>query len=162
LLWKGVHECAKEAEELLEIVMRRYQRGSTLTANRPIVRTGKTARDAQGHKGIVLRSTYSFSSTALNTLAWAPLSGAFATTSAKYKIEVHFAAGELRQKPSKDVALCLFLFTQEALANVVKHSHATSAHVELSLSTRQVLVCASPIMATVSTLLMAHLTPELD
>ena len=52
--------------------------------------------------------------------------------SQKYKIEVHFAGCELRQKPSKDVALCLFRVTQEALANVVKHSHATTAHVELS------------------------------
>jgi signal transduction histidine kinase len=49
-----------------------------------------------------------------------------------YKIEVHFAEGELRQRPSKDVALCLFRIAQEALANVVKHSHATSANVELT------------------------------
>jgi PAS domain S-box-containing protein len=49
-----------------------------------------------------------------------------------FEIEVHFAEGELRQEPSKDVALCLFRIAQEALANVVKHSHATSANVELS------------------------------
>ena len=31
----------------------------------------------------------------------------------------------------KDVALCLFRVTQKALGNVVKHSHARCAHVEL-------------------------------
>jgi signal transduction histidine kinase len=32
---------------------------------------------------------------------------------------------------SKDVALCLYRVTQESLGNVIKHSQADSAHVEL-------------------------------
>ena len=50
----------------------------------------------------------------------------------KCKIEVHFAAREFPLNIPKDVQLCLFRVTQEALGNVVKHSDAKSAHVELS------------------------------
>lgn len=49
----------------------------------------------------------------------------------KYKIEVHFAAREFPLNIPKDVQLCLFRVTQEALGNVVKHSQAKSAQVDL-------------------------------
>jgi PAS domain S-box-containing protein len=49
----------------------------------------------------------------------------------KYKIEIHFAAREFALSIPKDVQLCLFQVTQEALGNVVKHSQAESAQVEL-------------------------------
>jgi PAS domain S-box-containing protein len=49
----------------------------------------------------------------------------------KYKIEVQFTARDFRLKVPKDVALCLFRVAQEALSNVVKHSRAKTARVEL-------------------------------
>ena len=50
----------------------------------------------------------------------------------QYKIEVNFAAPGILLNIPKDVALCLFRVTQEALGNVVKHSQAKKARVELS------------------------------
>jgi PAS domain S-box-containing protein len=49
----------------------------------------------------------------------------------KYKIAIQFADHECPPNIPKDVALCLFRVTQEALGNVVKHSGATDAQVEL-------------------------------
>ncbi len=49
----------------------------------------------------------------------------------QYKISVNFTGSEIPFKISKDVALCLFRVTQEALGNVAKHSQSKSAHVEL-------------------------------
>ena len=49
----------------------------------------------------------------------------------KYKIEVRFNVSGSPLNNSKEVELCLFRVTQEALANVIKHSRATSALVEL-------------------------------
>jgi PAS domain S-box-containing protein len=49
----------------------------------------------------------------------------------KYKIEVHFSTSGFPPRVSKDVELCLFRVTQEALGNVIKHSQAKSAQVEL-------------------------------
>jgi PAS domain S-box-containing protein len=49
----------------------------------------------------------------------------------KYKIEIQFSSCELPFNVPKDVALCLFRVTQESLSNVIKHSQANSALVEL-------------------------------
>jgi PAS domain S-box-containing protein len=49
----------------------------------------------------------------------------------KSKIEVHFTHCEIPLNFPRDVALCLFRVAQEAIGNVVKHSKAKSAQVEL-------------------------------
>ena len=49
----------------------------------------------------------------------------------KYKMEILFTGRDIPVNMPKDVALCLFRVAQEALANVVKHSHSKSAQVEL-------------------------------
>lgn len=49
----------------------------------------------------------------------------------KYNVQVHFTESPFPFNLTKDVALCLFRVTQEALGNVVKHSEANSARVEL-------------------------------
>jgi PAS domain S-box-containing protein len=59
------------------------------------------------------------------------LSGLCAEIAEKYKIDIRFSDCELPFHVPKDVALCLFRVTQEALGNVVKHSRAKSAQVEL-------------------------------
>jgi PAS domain S-box-containing protein len=51
--------------------------------------------------------------------------------SEKYGIQVEFTDCGVASEIPKDVALCLFRVTQEALNNVVKHSGAKQAHVEL-------------------------------
>jgi PAS domain S-box-containing protein len=52
--------------------------------------------------------------------------------SSKFKIEIEFIERGVRSEIPKDVALCLFRVAQEALGNVVKHSRAKQAQVELS------------------------------
>jgi PAS domain S-box-containing protein len=49
----------------------------------------------------------------------------------KYKIAIQFTDRECPADIPKDVALCLFRVTQEALGNVVKHSGSADAQVEL-------------------------------
>ncbi len=66
------------------------------------------------------------------------LSGLCNEITEKYKIEVRFAGCELPVDIPKDVALCLFRVTQEALGNVVKHSQAAQATVELRLKANTV------------------------
>jgi PAS domain S-box-containing protein len=56
----------------------------------------------------------------------------------KYKIDVKFTDCEMPLNIPKDVALCLFRVTQEAMGNVVKHSQAKNAHVELGGNTNGV------------------------
>jgi PAS domain S-box-containing protein len=59
------------------------------------------------------------------------LNGLCAEIGEKYKMDIEFSDCDLPFHIPKDVALCLFRVTQEALGTVAKHSHAKSAHVEL-------------------------------
>ena len=63
--------------------------------------------------------------------------------SEKYRIQIHFTGDELPFRISQDVALCLFRIAQEALNNVVKHSHAGAARVALVTSTNAVTLTVS-------------------
>jgi PAS domain S-box-containing protein len=49
----------------------------------------------------------------------------------KYRIDIQFTSCEIRVNLPKDVALCFFRVAQEALGNVVKHSQAKRAYVQL-------------------------------
>ena len=51
--------------------------------------------------------------------------------SSKYRIEIEFTQLGVSSEIPKDVALCLFRIAQEALGNVVKHSHVKQAQAEL-------------------------------
>jgi signal transduction histidine kinase len=51
--------------------------------------------------------------------------------SEKYGIHVEFTERDVPSDIQKDVALCLFRIAQEALSNVVRHSKAEEAQVEL-------------------------------
>jgi PAS domain S-box-containing protein len=55
-----------------------------------------------------------------------------------YGIEIGFSERGISRSPSKDVALCLFRISQEALSNVVKHSDAKRAQVHLNANANSV------------------------
>jgi signal transduction histidine kinase len=63
--------------------------------------------------------------------------------SEQYKLQVQFLSSDTPGQISKDVTVCLFRIAQEALRNVVKHSAATSAVVELSGSANEIDLCIS-------------------
>ena len=77
----------------------------------------------------------------------------------KYKIEVFFSSSGFPRNIQKDVELCLFRVTQEALGNVVKHSQASSAHVELGSNQDGVSLRITD-EGEVLTLKLATQTPE--
>ena len=71
-------------------------------------------------------------SSKLEHLGLAPaLKGLCEEVSSKYNIEIRFTGSEVPAGIPNGVALCLFRIAQEALGNVVKHSRAKEARVEL-------------------------------
>lgn len=66
------------------------------------------------------------------------VSGLCEEISEKCEIRVHFTECGFPQDIPKDVALCLFRVAQEALGNVVKHSQAKSAEVQLGANSNGV------------------------
>jgi signal transduction histidine kinase len=63
--------------------------------------------------------------------------------SGQHKVRVQFLHNDIPGQIPKDVTLCLFRITQEALRNVVKHSGAAEAEVELSGNAGEIDLCIS-------------------
>jgi len=60
-----------------------------------------------------------------------------------YKIAIRFTEPEFPPSLPKDVELCLYRVAQSTLANVVKHSRASDAHIELGSDVNGVWLCIS-------------------
>ena len=73
----------------------------------------------------------------------ASLKGFCGEFSAQHKIHIQFLHSDIQGQISKDVTLCLYRITQEALQNVVKHSEATEAEVELLGHSGEIELCIS-------------------
>jgi len=73
----------------------------------------------------------------------ASLKGFCKEFSTQHKIDVQFLHGNIPGQIPKDVTLCLYRITQEALQNVVKHSEAAGAEVELSGHSAEIELCIS-------------------
>jgi PAS domain S-box-containing protein len=63
--------------------------------------------------------------------------------SQRHKMEVRFVHRNIQGEIPKDVSLCLYRIVEEALQNVVKHSGAQDAKVELSGHANQIDLCVS-------------------
>jgi PAS domain S-box-containing protein len=63
--------------------------------------------------------------------------------SGQHKLQVQFLHSDIPGQISKDVTLCLFRIAQEALRNVVRHSGAAEAEVELSGNADEIDLCIS-------------------
>jgi signal transduction histidine kinase len=62
---------------------------------------------------------------------------------AAHNIRVEFVPHDVPREVPGDIALCLYRVAQEGLQNVVKHSHATTAKVELSRTKGGLLLVVS-------------------
>jgi PAS domain S-box-containing protein len=71
----------------------------------------------------------------------ASLQGLCNEFSAQHELAVRFVHSNTPEQIPKDVTLCLFRITQEALHNVVKHSGAAEATVELSGRADEISLC---------------------
>jgi signal transduction histidine kinase len=63
--------------------------------------------------------------------------------SGQHELQVQFLHSDIPEQIPKDVSLCLFRIAQEALRNVVKHSGAAEAEVELSGNADEIDLCIS-------------------
>jgi len=63
--------------------------------------------------------------------------------SQRHKLEVRFVHHNIQGEVPKDASLCLFRIVEEALQNVVKHSGAEDAKVELSGHANRIDLCVS-------------------
>jgi signal transduction histidine kinase len=80
----------------------------------------------------------------LDTLGLVAALGGFCREfSVQHDLQVQFVHQDVSGHVPKDVSLCLFRIAQEALSNVVKHSGAAGAQVELTHHGDQIDLCIS-------------------
>ena len=95
-------------------------------------RAQKLLKDTKEMSADVRALSHQLHSSRLDLVGLVPaLSGLCEEISKKCKIDVHFAGHEVPGNLTKEVQLSLFRVAQEALGNVVKHSHTSGARVEL-------------------------------
>jgi signal transduction histidine kinase len=63
----------------------------------------------------------------------------------RHNVQIHFVHHSIPEQIPEDVTLCLYRITQEALRNVVKHSGAAEAEVELSGYDDRIELCISDL-----------------
>jgi signal transduction histidine kinase len=81
----------------------------------------------------VHRLSHRLHSSALDFLGLGPALQKLASEfSERHDIAITCSDAKLRLSPPPPVALCLFRIVEEALANIGKHSHARSAHVQVA------------------------------
>jgi len=92
----------------------------------------KLLKDTKEMSADVRSLSHQLHSSRLDLVGLVPaLSGLCEEITKKCKVDVHFMDHDVPRNLTKDVQLCLFRVAQEALSNAVKHSHASSARVEL-------------------------------
>jgi signal transduction histidine kinase len=80
----------------------------------------------------------------LDTLGLVPATAGFCREFSRQRgIRIHFVHHQVDQPITKEVSLCIFRIVQEALRNVVKHSGAGEATVELSGYNDSIDLCVS-------------------
>jgi PAS domain S-box-containing protein len=80
----------------------------------------------------------------LDTLGLVPATAGFCREFSRQRgIQIHFVHHQVDQQITKEISLCIFRIVQEALRNVVKHSGATEATVELSGYNDSIDLCVS-------------------
>jgi signal transduction histidine kinase len=73
----------------------------------------------------------------------AALAGFCREFAVQHNLQVQYVHQDVSEQVPKDVSLCLFRILQEALRNVVKHSGAAEAKVELSYHGDGIELCIS-------------------
>ncbi len=107
-------------------------------------RAGKLLKGLRVMSSDVRALSHRLHSSRLQLVGLGPaLSGLCEEVTRKHKVDVSFREHDISMTLSKDVALCLFRIAQEALNNVVRHSQAKSALVELTANSMAISLLIS-------------------
>ena len=92
----------------------------------------------------ILRISHRLHPSRLDILgAAAAVRGFCAELSKQHALQIHFVERDVPRNLPKDVSLCVFRVVQEALGNIVEHSGASKARVELSGDPKGIDLCIS-------------------
>jgi signal transduction histidine kinase len=130
---RELHDDLSQRMALLQIGVQQFEQGATglsSTARQKLHNFAEIAADVSSDLHDL---SHRLHPSKLDFLGLVPSLTSFCREfSESHQLHVYFAHDHIPNQIPKDMALCLFRIVQEALRNVVKHSGATEANVELS------------------------------
>ena len=138
-LARELHDDFSQRLAVQSIELTQLEKDLPTSQAEPRARTLQLIKETKEMSADMRSLSHQLHSSRLDLVGLVPaLSGLCEEITKKYKIDVHFAEHNFPCNLTKEVELCLFRVAQEALANVVKHSEASSAQVELGASRNNV------------------------
>jgi signal transduction histidine kinase len=130
---RELHDDLSQRMAILQIGLEQFKQGMpdiSSNARQQLDTLAETAREVSSD---IHSLSYQLHPSRLELLGLvASLKGFCREFSSQHDINVQFLHANISGQIPKDVTLCLYRITQEALQNVVKHSESTEAEVELS------------------------------
>jgi PAS domain S-box-containing protein len=141
---RELHDDLSQRMAVLQIGLEQFKQGThgiSSVAEQQLRTIAETAREVSTD---IHNMSYQLHPARLELLGLvASLKGFCREFSEQHKIAVQFAHSHIPGQIPKDVTLCLYRITQEALQNVVKHSGAAAAEVELLAHSDEIELCIS-------------------
>jgi PAS domain S-box-containing protein len=127
-----LHDDLSQRMALLAIGLEQFEQDTPDFSNDAREQLHQIAEMAKEVSSDIHNLSHQLHSRKLDTLGLVGAAGGFCREfSMKYDLELEFIHKDVPAQVPKDVTLCFFRILQEAVRNVIKHSRATQARVEL-------------------------------
>jgi PAS domain S-box-containing protein len=141
---RELHDDLSQRMALLNVGLEQFELGMTRLSAASRQQLHDIAETSEEVSSIIHNLSHQLHPSKLDTLGLvASLIGLCREFSAQYHLQAQFFHHNFPARIPKDVTLCLFRIVQEALRNVVKHSGAGEAQVELSGHSKGIDLCIS-------------------
>jgi signal transduction histidine kinase len=141
---RELHDDLSQRMAVLQIGLEQFKQGTQGISPAAVQQLHTIAETAREVSTDIHNMSYQLHPARLELLGLvASLKGFCREFSEQHKMAVQFAHSHIPGQIPKDVTLCLYRITQEALQNVVKHSGAAAAEVELLAHSDEIELCIS-------------------
>ncbi len=141
---RELHDDLSQRMAILQIGLEQFKQGMPDISCNALQQLNALAETAREVSSDIHSLSYQLHPSRLELLGLvASLKGFCREFSSQHNINVQFLHDNISGQIPKDVTLCLYRITQEALQNVVKHSQSMEAEVELSGHSAEIELCIS-------------------
>jgi PAS domain S-box-containing protein len=141
---RELHDDLSQRMALLQIGLEQFKQDAAALSSRARQQLDDLAKASAHVSSSIHDLSHQLHPSRLDTLGLVPsIRGFCREFSERHKLGVLFVPHDIQEEIPKDVSLCLYRIVEEALQNVLKHSEAEDAKVELSGHYNQIDLCVS-------------------
>jgi PAS domain S-box-containing protein len=141
---RELHDDLSQRMALLSIGLEQFEQGMPGLSSKARQQLHNIAEVTRELSSDIHNMSHQLHPSKLDTLGLVPaVWGLCKELSKQHELQIKFVHDDVPSQIPKDVTLCLFRIVQEALRNVVKHSGAMEAKLELSSKADEIDLCVS-------------------